>query len=105
METTGQPMKIHISMETKLLLDTLGRFFTEHRGLVDRVVAHGLVVVGALGAAAEELAQRVAQVLGEADVLHGLAGVQHGHDKGGLTCHQGKPAVAGIRFQSYKLGS
>ena len=35
METTGQPMKIHISMETKLLLDTLGRFFTEHRGLVD----------------------------------------------------------------------
>ena len=28
-------MKIHISMETKLLLDTLGRFFTEHRGLVD----------------------------------------------------------------------
>ena len=43
METTGQPMKIHISMETKLLLDTLGRFFTEHRGLVDvkgKVVAH-----------------------------------------------------------------
>lgn len=35
METTGQPMKIHISMETKLLLDTLGRFHTEHRGLVD----------------------------------------------------------------------
>jgi atrial natriuretic peptide receptor A len=34
METTGQPMKIHISMETKLLLDTLGRFNTEHRGLV-----------------------------------------------------------------------
>ena len=28
-------MKIHISMETKLLLDTLGRFHTEHRGLVD----------------------------------------------------------------------
>ena len=35
METTGEPMKIHISMETKLLLDTLGRFHTEHRGLVD----------------------------------------------------------------------
>jgi len=35
METTGEPMKIHISMETKLLLDTLGRFKTEHRGLVD----------------------------------------------------------------------
>jgi len=35
METTGEPMKIHISMETKLLLDTLGRFRTEHRGLVD----------------------------------------------------------------------
>merc|ERR1712172_259568 len=35
METPGQPMKIPISMETKLLLDTLGRFFTEHRGLVD----------------------------------------------------------------------
>ena len=28
-------MKIHMSMETKLLLDTLGRFHTEHRGLVD----------------------------------------------------------------------
>ena len=25
METTGEPMKIHMSMETKLLLDTLGR--------------------------------------------------------------------------------
>ena len=35
METTGEPMKIHISMETKLLLDTLGRFHTEHRGLVN----------------------------------------------------------------------
>ena len=35
METTGEPMKIHISMETKLLLDTQGRFHTEHRGLVD----------------------------------------------------------------------
>ena len=35
METTGEPMKIHMSMETKLLLDTLGRFHTEHRGLVD----------------------------------------------------------------------
>ena len=35
METTAEPMKIHISMETKLLLDTLGRFHTEHRGLVD----------------------------------------------------------------------
>ena len=36
METTGEPMKIHISMETKLLLDTsCGRFHTEHRGLVD----------------------------------------------------------------------
>ena len=45
METTGQPMKIHISMETKLLLDTLGRFFTEHRGLVDvkgKVATHTL---------------------------------------------------------------
>ena len=28
-------MKIHISMETKLLLDTLGRFHTEHRGMVE----------------------------------------------------------------------
>lgn len=28
-------MKIHISMETKLLLDTLGRFKTEHRGMVE----------------------------------------------------------------------
>ena len=64
METTGEPMKIHISMETKLLLDTscgrfhiswhifhahvlykiyifsvyhvqCSRFHTEHRGLVD----------------------------------------------------------------------
>ena len=26
METTGEPMKIHMSMETKLLLDTLGRY-------------------------------------------------------------------------------
>ena len=49
METTGQPMKIHISMETKLLLDTLGRFFTEHRGLVDvkgKVVAVLLHSIG-----------------------------------------------------------
>ena len=35
METTGAPMKIHISLETKLLLDTLGRFHTEHRGMVE----------------------------------------------------------------------
>ena len=28
-------MKIHISSETKLLLDTLGNFRTEHRGLIE----------------------------------------------------------------------
>nr|XP_040578040.1 uncharacterized protein LOC121126774 isoform X2 [Lepeophtheirus salmonis] len=35
METNGEAMKIHISMETKLLLDTLGRYKTERRGLVE----------------------------------------------------------------------
>lgn len=28
-------MKIHLTLETKLLLDTLGRFHTEHRGMVE----------------------------------------------------------------------
>ncbi|ODN04011.1 Atrial natriuretic peptide receptor 1 [Orchesella cincta] len=35
METTGEPLKIHISMEMKLALDVVGGFKVEHRGLID----------------------------------------------------------------------
>ena len=35
-------MKIHISLETKLLLDSLGGFRSEHRGLLD-LKSKGLV--------------------------------------------------------------
>merc|ERR1719445_3018442 len=35
MNTTGEALKIHISLETKLLLDIHGCFKCEHRGSVD----------------------------------------------------------------------
>lgn len=33
--TLGKPMKIHISIDTKLLLDSIGGFHTEYRGLFE----------------------------------------------------------------------
>ena len=33
-QSTGEPMKIQITCETKMLLDTLGGFVTEPRGQV-----------------------------------------------------------------------
>ena len=59
METTGEPMKIHLSMETKLLLDTLGRFHTEHRGLVDVKGKGRLDTYWLLGKEGAETAQRL----------------------------------------------
>lgn len=35
MESTGEAMKIHISLEMKKALDAIGGYRTEHRGLVD----------------------------------------------------------------------
>ncbi|XP_071446194.1 uncharacterized protein [Hetaerina americana] len=35
METTGEPLRIHITLEMKESLDSVGGFTTEHRGLVD----------------------------------------------------------------------
>lgn len=40
--TSGEAMKIHITTETKLLLDTIGTFRIEHRGLVE-IKSKGLV--------------------------------------------------------------
>ncbi|XP_046389564.1 uncharacterized protein LOC124158484 [Ischnura elegans] len=59
METTGEPLRIHITMEMKESLDSVGGFTTEHRGLVD-VKGKGLMEtywltgkIGGIGRAAE----------------------------------------------------
>ncbi|XP_035704900.1 uncharacterized protein LOC110846831 [Folsomia candida] len=35
METTGEPLKIHMSMDMKLALEEIGGFFIEHRGTIE----------------------------------------------------------------------
>ncbi|XP_035705961.1 uncharacterized protein LOC110846821 [Folsomia candida] len=35
MESTGEPLKIHMSMEMKIALDAVGGFRVEHRGLIE----------------------------------------------------------------------
>ena len=56
-------MKIHITMETKLLLDTLGRFHTEHRGMV-QVKGKGLLytywLIGKEGGIAKQDTEEIA---------------------------------------------
>ena len=40
LNTLGEPMKIHISGDTKILLDSLGGFRIEYRGLCELKVGH-----------------------------------------------------------------
>ena len=40
LNTLGKPMKIHISVDTKLLLDSIGGFHTKYRGLHETKVTY-----------------------------------------------------------------
>ena len=40
LNTLGEPMRIHISLDTKLLLDSIGGFCIEYRGLFEIQVRH-----------------------------------------------------------------
>jgi hypothetical protein len=40
LNTLGKPMKIHISVDTKLLLESIGGFHVEYRGLFEIKVTH-----------------------------------------------------------------
>ena len=39
LNNTGEPMKIHISQDTKVLLDSFGDFRTEYRGRMETEVS------------------------------------------------------------------
>ena len=39
LNNTGEPMKIHISLDTKTLLDSFGDFRTEYRGRMETQVS------------------------------------------------------------------
>ena len=42
LNTLGKPMKIHISVDTKLLLESIGGFHVEYRGLFEIKVTYEL---------------------------------------------------------------
>ena len=42
LNTLGKPMKIHISVDTKLLLESIGGFHIEYRGMFEIKVTYEL---------------------------------------------------------------
>ena len=48
LNTLGKPMKIHISVDTKLLLDSVGGFHVDYRGLFEIKVTHEILKLNKL---------------------------------------------------------